>query len=255
MKQACPDMFNPPNLFIKTTMSRILTPVKIICLMISVLSIESIPNGIKNPTSLRAIEIREFLYFTNIGLLFTVFTVVAGLLPRKNKLIVSIYKFSVPVCFILEILITLIFWPLFLKDPFLVKHRSDFAPGARPRILDELPKHGFPALILLIEQLSINIEKCWRDRAFLFLFGMCYFMMSEVFTQIQRIYLYPFLGTISRFQRFMLFAFISAIGILLYELIFSLKYLLKATTTMQKKSLKKKPSMRKSMSKLPRARM
>ncbi|KAI4291958.1 hypothetical protein PAPHI01_1240 [Pancytospora philotis] len=205
----------------RATNSRLLLPIKAVCFMFSVYSVDVIANPFKSAAYARAVEIREYLYFTNIGLLYTIFAVTVGWVANTSKFIKEAHSFSVATCLILEILVALIFWTLFLIDPFLVKNRSDFVGGARPSIINELPKHAFPLVILLIEKSATKISKCWKHRAFLLGFGIAYYAASEGFIAAEQMYLYPFLRKISPFQRFQLFAALSSFSVLVYELLFA----------------------------------
>lgn len=199
-----------------------------ILLLISTYSIEGVANRFRSPEYARAVALREYLYFTNIALLYTIFSVFVGYLSTYSKNIALLYSFSVVTAFILEIIVTLTFWALYLVDPSLVKNKSDLAGFNGPSITREIPKHALPALILLMEQYGLEIEKHWSHRAFFIGFSLSYYLISEVYTKRAGLYLYPFFKYFSVLQRFMFFCSIALLTLFVYEIFMIIKKRLSA---------------------------
>ncbi|KAI5169985.1 hypothetical protein PAEPH01_1151 [Pancytospora epiphaga] len=200
-----------------------LAPVKLICLAISAYSLDVVTYTAKSASEAKAIEIRGYLYFTNISLLYTLFTVFMGMLSKLNKPFHTIHAFSVATALILEFIVTITFWPLFLINPMLIKNKSDLIEMGGPSYIGELPKHAFPALILLIEQAELQITKQWSHRFFFLGFSVMYYIASETYTAKLGLYLYPFLKNLSALSRLIFFSAISLVALCMYELFFGLR--------------------------------
>lgn len=193
-------------------------PIKLILLGISVYALDPISSRIhKTPTSL-ATDIREYLYFTNISLVYTIFSVFLGFFHKFNKKISKIYKFCVATALVLEFIVTITFWILYAINPALVKNKSDFIGTEGPSMIRELPKHLVPTAILILEQTDLYFSRKWCHRLFFIAFCFIYYIISEVYTLLTAKFLYPFFKYFTDFQRFIFFSFMTVFALLLYEL-------------------------------------
>lgn len=191
--------------------------IKSLMILSAILDIEFVSNTYKTKRDKLTFGKHEFFFFTNISLFYTIFCVISGILKHQIGFFKEIYIFSLATAFILEILVVVMFWPLFIASPSLVKA---YIPSGIPKTklyIKEFPKHLFPLLILLIELQGITIEKRWSHRIFFIIFSIAYFFINEILIAYENLYLYPFFRKLGIYGRGILFLTVLIGCISLYE--------------------------------------
>lgn len=199
-------------------MAKLTAPVKMGLLLISTYGFEGVSNQFKPQALATQLLLRDYLYFTNIALFYTLFAVILGLLRRYNKQAAAVHRFSVVTALVLEIIVTVSFWILFSINPALVKNKPP-QPDAVLRVspIEEIPKHLLPTIILLIEQRGLYVSRGWSHRIFFISFCFIYYLVSEMYYRLKQAFLYPFFKFFNGTQRFLFFCAMAAIALLIYE--------------------------------------
>lgn len=191
---------------------------KILLSIISISSFEPLSNSFRSEVNRIPYTKNEFLHFTSISLFYTIFCVFVGLVKDWNPVLDQLHKFILPTSIVLEMMVTLLFWSLFLTNPSLVKCAS--FRGARdivPYYSNEFPKHLFPLIILLMEQSGMDLRRAWKHRIFLIFFSIAYFVLAEALIICESNYLYPFLRYFTFRGRVLFFVAATIASILFYE--------------------------------------
>lgn len=192
---------------------------ELLMFLVMISRIEFISNLFRPKDKKQIITIKEWLFFTNISLIYTALCVISGFLMNYYAFFNRVYLFLLPTAFILEILVVCMFWPLFTIKPSLVKSNIAPYPNLFIFYLREFPKHLFPLLILLIELQGVNIKKDWAHRHFFIIFLISYFCINELLIHYKKIYLYPFLEALNFISRIVIFFLIGIFCIALYEIL------------------------------------
>jgi hypothetical protein len=171
---------------------------------------------------------RNYIYLTNISLYLTVTTLAIGLCVRyfKTKRFISLYVNLVSVGLPLSLLVTVLFWGLFLIDPTLVRNKELHDKGVRVNLLSDLCMHFFPFLALLFEQYDVKLKRETSHVIFYFIFCPSYFFITSLFAKANGFWVYPILDQLSFFGKCMLFGCSNILVWLFYEglmLLFSKK--------------------------------
>jgi FAR-17a/AIG1-like protein len=195
----------------------LLSIIKNVMFSTAIFKIELISNVFASESKKEQFGIRESLYLTNLSLFYMIFTVVAGAVHRMSKRMKSYYLFALSTAVVLEAIVVVQFWGLYLKDPRLVKPKSCFENGQRLSAIDELPKHLFPLLILILEKRAIRIKKSMSHRLFLLTVTIVYFSILKIYNIVTDDYLYPFLELLSYPKTFMFHLFSLLICFGFYE--------------------------------------
>ncbi|KAF9764843.1 UPF0641 membrane protein [Nosema granulosis] len=162
----------------------------------------------------------KYLYLTNMCLYFTVGTLVVGMSVRyfSCKGLVVSYINLVSVVLPLELLVTVLFWTLFLIDPTLVRDKDLYEQGVRVDLLSDLSMHLFPFIALLLEQYDIKIVREKSHVLFFSIFCVFYFLLCLAFSRANGFWVYPILDKLSPVGKIMLFAFSNLFVVAFYEL-------------------------------------
>ena len=166
----------------------------------------------------------DFLYFTNISLYLTLLTVVIGIIYRYKKSFSSIYNVLLPMALSLEIIVTIMFWSLYMIDPALIKNKNSLLPGYETPIITELGQHLFPVILLSINQRQMKIiYHKFQTLAFITLLIIWYTVVTIIAHQRGK-YIYRFMSEIKNDQtRFALFCLFIAIAYLIHRTYIKIK--------------------------------
>lgn len=189
--------------------------IKIALLIISLNTFEPISNLFKPEKFRKKYSTHEFLFFSNIGTIYSAFAVFLGFLKQIYPQITPIYQFVLPTALTLEMVVFLIFWTLFILKRDLVI-RTNLNSGIWPYIY-ESQKHLCPLIMLFIEKGSQVLAKSNYQRIFLLLFAIAYFLIVEWLIIYDRSYIYPFLENMNLKFRALLFSGIFIASFFIYE--------------------------------------
>lgn len=189
--------------------------IKIALLIISLNTFEPISNLFKPGKFRKKYSTHEFLFFSNIGTIYSAFAVFLGFLKQIYPQITPIYQFVLPTALTLEMVVFLIFWTLFILKRDLVI-RTNLNSGIWPYIY-ESQKHLCPLIMLFIEKGSQVLAKSNYQRIFLLLFAIAYFLILEWLIIYERSYVYPFLENMNLKFRALLFSGIFIASFFIYE--------------------------------------
>ncbi|KAI5147999.1 hypothetical protein ENBRE01_0059 [Enteropsectra breve] len=193
----------------KIDLIKLFFPVKLVLITMSSLSFITTMSTATYSNDL-GVMLKEYFFFTNIALCYTILVVALGLVGMMWKQTQRIYRFTLSTAIVLEIMVTITFWILYLIDPKHVIEDHD----SNSRLIGEFPKHVFPLVILLIEQRGISLAKSGYHRLFIVVFVTIYYLLSELYLHISSGFLYPFFKVFSPLHRVLFFCFmcISALG-------------------------------------------
>lgn len=158
-----------------------------------------------------------FFHLTNFGYLLTVMILCVYAAGYKYEIFRIAYKEALPVVFVIQIIITVVFWILFFKNSTLVIDGKKAPQAWYRHVFCESPKHLIPFLVLfigiLVEQFpALNSGKL----IVLFTFILYYWGLCEFYAFTRGRYLYGILSLLNIFQRLMAFLLVMAIAIFLY---------------------------------------
>lgn len=208
-----------------TGRSRLALPIKLVLLVIATAGLDVVSKRFKVDGAVGESDVREYLYFTNISLIYTFFCVFLGFFHKFSRRVTRVYYFAVSTAFVLELLVTVTFWILFTINPALVK--NDMETGVRngrPSILQELPKHGIPTVMLLLEHREIPFRKRMAHRIFLGVFCVLYYLVCEIYSYYSGETIYPFLKYFTWLQRVVFFVGMACIGLFVYDSSIFIRY-------------------------------
>lgn len=206
---------SPRNQF--SLMNRFTATVKLVLLAISVYTFEPVANCFSQSSQDSAFSLKEMLYFSNISLTYTFICIIIGHFNKKSLKLKSLYSFILPTAFVLESMVTILFWVLYFIDPKLVKHNVNLSSGFIVSSLREVPKHLSPLIMLFIEQSRTKIRKSWSHRIFLISFAIVYFAIIELHFILCGQHLYPFFRFLTFFSKILIMLATSFISIFIYE--------------------------------------
>lgn len=217
-------------------------PIKFLFVIISIYSFDPVKNQFR-PLEERVVDQNEYFYFTNISLILTIISVLIGIIRfqfTNNRIFNEIYQILAPIVIVLETCVTLLFWSLFLIDPALVKNDyNNSSVGGVSEYISELPKHAFPIIILILDQMGNQFKRIWFHRLFLISFCIIYGIFCEILI-LNEIYLYPVFKMLSFSVRIGLFAIVGLMFLVFYECLMYFKSKRKMTQMIKNKcSLKK----------------
>lgn len=182
-----------------------------------------IAGNLKLINNLEQVELRDFFFLSNIALSLTICTVIFGLMKCFSRILNVTHTFISTITLILETIVTLNFWILFLINPKLVKNNLDSSTITLCSVLKEFPKHLLPFIILIMEQRGKQVKKSNLHIVFFFLFTLCYFILNETYTAFTSDFLYPFFKKITFFERSLLFIIMFGISVVFYQVFLCFK--------------------------------
>lgn len=160
------------------------------------------------PRTLEVIEhektlvINQYFYFTHICLALTMVMLILSLFEKPKS--TYLYKFILPNLIIYELLIMLIFWPLYFINPILIVGKI-CAKKENQSLPHDLCQHLFPiiGLVVLFHETQIEHDK---RRYFMNIFAaIAYTVMLRYNKKIKGQYQYGFLDGMSDLQIFFIF--------------------------------------------------
>ncbi len=169
------------------------------------------------------IELKDFFFFTNIALTYTIICIFIGMCKRFNPLLNCIHLFISITGFILEILVTISFWILYFIDPKLVKGDFEHNNITCSLVIQEFPKHLIPLILLFLENLNIKHRRSFYHFMFFLFFSFIYFLINEIYAICKLDFLYPFLNYFSPLQRFCFFLLMFGLSISSYIIVLFIK--------------------------------
>lgn len=185
----------------------------------------------------------KYIYLTNISLYLTVGTLCLGIFVRyfKYPRLLPTYVNLVSVLLPLELLVTILFWVLFLVDPTLVRDKDLYDKGVRVDLLSDLSMHLFPFVALVLEQYDVEFIRELSHVIFFSVFCVVYFLLCLVFSKVNGFWVYPILDKLSMAGRILLFGFSNVLILAFYELFmwFSSKKTFFVISKYTKKDIKK----------------
>lgn len=173
--------------------------------------------------SQRIEAIKDLLFFTHIGLFYTIFCILTGLFKDSNKTIQMVYEFVLATSVVLEIIITALFWTLFYINPGFVKDEYMKNKTLKVKYLVEMPKHLFPLVILVLELSHLQLHRSPSHKIFFIFFCTSYCLLLEIYFLCTKTFLYPFLGLMNLFCRLGFFVVMGFASLIIYELLMFVK--------------------------------
>lgn len=198
----------------------VLLPLKVALLLAGLYDLEFIGNIFRKSDNVVPCELKNFLYFTNISLIYTACCFACGMFRGISRLCDFVYAYGTVTALVLEIIVFAMFWILYIINPKYVKQTPP-APGT-PLLdifLTEAPKHIFPVFVLCLEFSSVPACGRWNHRAFFVTFCSLYYLVNETYATLKKAYIYPFLAYLSWQLRLLLFAFLTICSIAIYEVL------------------------------------
>ncbi|KAM0674271.1 hypothetical protein GVAV_002347 [Gurleya vavrai] len=167
----------------------------------------------------------KFQYLTIIGLYITLLTLFLCLIHQSlvrffNKSISflsNITNFLQSVILPIEILITLVFWSLFIYNPKLIVCEIVYEKCGL-NFLNNLCMHFVPFLLLSIEFFSAKLKRSNFHVLFLLVFGFLYYLFVKDIATREKKWPYPFLDKVDDMQRIVIFTTITFLCVVLYEI-------------------------------------
>ncbi|KAM0680259.1 hypothetical protein GINT2_001644 [Glugoides intestinalis] len=187
-------------------------------LLVAAYHIECISNLFKKKEDQKIFDISDKCFLTNLALFYTIFCVIAGIFRNYHCFFKELHAFILPTALVLEVIVTGMFWSLFIIDKKLVMRFDKYKNSPLLSYLSECPRHLFPLLVLLLEHMTAVLRKSPFHKIFLFVFAIVYFTINELLIGYRDIFLYPFLERFTFIQRGLIFASLSGISLLLYEI-------------------------------------
>jgi len=161
---------------------------------------------------------KPLLHLTNYGYLLTILVAAARILGIWSSVWWAVYLQLLPIAFTIEIIITVVFWILFMKNKSLI---IDGTRAPRPwygHLLRESPKHLIPFLVLLSEVVVLGFPRMGATGAGILMgFILVYSLASEIYTYVTGDYVYAILEKFRMPLRPVLFVGIMWISILTYS--------------------------------------
>ncbi|ELA42502.1 uncharacterized protein VICG_00601 [Vittaforma corneae ATCC 50505] len=165
----------------------------------------------------KIISDKFFFQLTNIGYLFTILTLCVYIASYKYEGLRVAYRQMLPLIFVIQIIITALFWILFFKNPSLVVDGKRPSQAWYKHVFYESPKHLIPFLVLFI---GVIIEQCpdidSNKLTMLFTFILYYWGLSEFYAFTRGRYLYGILGRFNIYQRLLMFLLVMIMAIFIY---------------------------------------
>ncbi len=159
-------------------------------------------------------EKSDFFYFSNISIFLISIIRFIGLFG-KNSTIFNIKNYLIPISITLERTVSIIFWPLFIFKRESVT-RENLEPGIRS-YFNEMPKHLFPLLSLMLESENIKIGKYTTQKYFLLAFAIIYHLIIEYFIKFENFYIYPMFSNMRYSSRLMTIGMVLLVAVLIHE--------------------------------------
>lgn len=187
-------------------------------LAIAAYNIEYVSNLFKKKEHQTITDIRDKFFLTNLALLYTIFCVFTGIFRNHHAIFKELHSFTLPTALVLETIVTVMFWTLFIIDKRLVLRFEKYQDSMFPGYIAECPRHLFPLVVLLLEHMVAVLKKSHFHRIFLFIFAIVYFTINELLISYRGIFLYPFLQYFTFMKRGLIFSSLSGVSLFLYEI-------------------------------------
>lgn len=167
----------------------------------------------------------KFQYLTIIGLYITLLTLSLYLIHQliarffnKNIRILNttstlLHSIILPI----EILITVIFWTLFLINPRLIVCEIVYEKCGM-NFYRNVCMHFVPLVLLAIEGYYAQLQRSNFHVFILIVFGMCYYLFVKDIALREKRWPYPFLDKVGEWQRIVIFCSVTGMCIFFYEL-------------------------------------
>lgn len=167
----------------------------------------------------------RFQYLTNIGLELTTYTLLMGIFhqiiarvfKKDLRYINFIYKNLLLVILPIEIIITIVFWSLFLYDPKVIVTKAIY-DYCGMNLFQNICIHLIPAIFLMNEAIFLDIQRSNLHIIFLVGFGLFYYLFVRKVANDYKKWPYPFLDDASENKRILIFTVITLLSIFIYEL-------------------------------------
>jgi len=132
----------------------------------------------------------KFMYLTNMFLVLSVLTVLLGISNRKFSNLTRLYKTSLALMLCFQFIIVAFFWIPFLINQNYFNINQDGRQGFY-MLVYELPKHVFPLVMVLIEQLKVDISFSVYHLIMLFSILAVMALISELVIYHRSFFIYP----------------------------------------------------------------
>lgn len=139
----------------------------------------------------------KHLYFTNISLYLTLITVVIGGICKYRRKFSHLYNILLPMSFTLEIVVTSVFWGLYLINPELIKNKLSLEPGFETPIIEEIGTHLFPPFLLFLNQLDMIVIYHKMQSIAIISFCITWYGIISIVAHQRGKYIYPFMNKIT----------------------------------------------------------
>ncbi|EJW04491.1 hypothetical protein EDEG_01284 [Edhazardia aedis USNM 41457] len=188
----------------------------------------------------------QFQYLTVIGLYMSILTLFLGLKLRiiyklKKKQIKSLYKIYTKMLSLIlpiEILISLVFWSMFIYNPVLIVKESIYeAKGFN--FSQNMCLHLFPAILLAFELKNVKLKRSNVCVIAMIIFSFVYYFFCRYIAKKYKSWPYPFLDQLNEARRIVFFAVSTFISIILHEIVILISRKLKAHKKIKKIEKKK----------------
>ncbi|KAF7682642.1 hypothetical protein TCON_2134 [Astathelohania contejeani] len=179
--------------------------------------------------ALEEAKIGRLQFLTIIGLYFTILTLFQGLIinilykntrtqSRINRALNNIYSFSMSIVLPLEMIITVFFWILNFINPKLLFHEDMYKRNIHVSAFTNLCLHLFPLILLLLNLLEIDINRCYLHKIVLIKCSLIYYIWIFFVARENKRWPYAFMDKLTNTQHAILYIFSSAVLIIFYEI-------------------------------------
>lgn len=167
----------------------------------------------------------RFQYLTILGLYMTLLTIslllidqlVFKLTNRYSQKLKSISNFLIVVVLPIEIIITVVFWSLYLYDPSTIINEILLSTSGIT-LFQNVCMHVIPLVLLILEIYYIDIQRDNLHVILLCVFSAIYYLFLRYIAKKVKRWPYPFLDDKNEITRVFLFIVLTLFGVLMYEL-------------------------------------
>lgn len=182
----------------------------------------------------------KFQYLTIIGLYITLLTLSLYLINQMfhlifkrnityiNKISNLLHAMILPI----EVLITLLFWSLFIYNPKLIVCEIVYEKCGL-NVYKNICLHFIPFLLLAIEAYHSKLTRSNIHIVLLLSFGVCYYLFVKSVAEREKRWPYPFLERFTEYERMVVFFVVTLLCIVFYEVSM---YLLKTNNNNKRKT-------------------
>lgn len=167
----------------------------------------------------------RFQYLTIIGLYMTLLTVSLLLIDqlvfiitkRCNEKLKKLTSFLIVVVLPIEIIISVVFWSLYLYDPRTIINEIILATGGIT-LFQNICMHAIPLFLLTLEIYYIDVKRDNFHVMLLCVFGMLYYLFLRFVAKKANRWPYPFLDGKNEITRAFIFFAMTISGVFIYEI-------------------------------------